>query len=103
MSKVFTDHPPTAERITAIKHEIETILPDRGQYVVSSSEFDTVKSRLMSIENGRTASNGRPNDRHRRRPNTRRTPRQDDPTVQYPSSDPQQSDDDGPPVLKRKD
>ena len=47
MSKLFTDHPPTSDRITAIKQEIETILPGRDQYVLSTSEFDAVKNRLV--------------------------------------------------------
>jgi predicted Zn-dependent protease len=105
MSTVFTDHPPTAARIAAIKKEIETILPSREQYTVSTSEFDTVKARLMSVENGTPNENGnRPTHRRasgRRRPTTSPpTDTQNDPTVQTPSDEPQQGEDDRP-VLKR--
>ena len=33
--------------------EIKAILPDRDQYIVNTSEFDQVKSRLAAIENRR--------------------------------------------------
>jgi beta-barrel assembly-enhancing protease len=59
MSSLFTDHPPTTERIAAIKREIETILPNRDQYVVSTSEFDTVKARLSSLQNGKLTEDAR--------------------------------------------
>src|SRR5262249_59253437 len=59
MSALFSDHPPTSARIVAIKKEIETILPDRGQYLVTSSEFDKVKARLASSENRQPAGNDR--------------------------------------------
>jgi len=105
MSTLFTDHPPTAARIAAIKKEIETILPSREEYTVSTSEFDTVKARLLSLENGTPNENGnRPTNRRasgRRRPtNSPPNDTQNDPTVQTPSDEPQQGEDD-PPVLKR--
>jgi predicted Zn-dependent protease len=49
--KVFASHPPTPDRIEAIQKEIATILPARDEYIVSTSEFDQVKSRLQKIEN----------------------------------------------------
>jgi len=49
--KVFADHPPTAERIRNIQEEIARILPSRGEYIVTTSEFDTVKARLRMIQN----------------------------------------------------
>jgi predicted Zn-dependent protease len=49
--KIFSTHPPTPERVTAIQKEIGTILPERDQYIVTTSEFDTVKARLRGIEN----------------------------------------------------
>jgi predicted Zn-dependent protease len=68
MSTLFTDHPPTAARIAAIKKEIETILPNREQYLLSSSEFDTVKARLRSLENRQVTDRTRPGSK-RRAPN----------------------------------
>jgi beta-barrel assembly-enhancing protease len=53
MDKTFASHPQTPERIEASQHEIETILPARPEYIVSTSEFDDVKARLAELENRR--------------------------------------------------
>src|SRR5271156_931206 len=50
--KVFSTHPPTPERIVAAQNEIAKILPARDEYIVTTSEFDTVKRRLQMIEMG---------------------------------------------------
>jgi predicted Zn-dependent protease len=55
--KVFADHPPTPDRIESIQKEIATILPAREQYIVTTSEFDTVKARLQMIESNQKVSN----------------------------------------------
>ena len=49
--KIFSTHPPTPERVVAIQKEIENVLPARDQYVVTTSEFDSVRERLRGIEN----------------------------------------------------
>jgi predicted Zn-dependent protease len=49
--KIFSTHPPTPDRVQKAQEEIATILPARAEYVVSTSEFDTVKARLRRIEN----------------------------------------------------
>jgi predicted Zn-dependent protease len=59
--KVFSTHPPTPDRIEAIQKEIATILPARDQYIVSTSEFDTVKHRLQLIEANVKVKNNNPN------------------------------------------
>ncbi len=48
--KAFSSHPPTPDRIEAAQKEIATILPARDQYIVTTSEFDSVKQRLQMIE-----------------------------------------------------
>jgi predicted Zn-dependent protease len=53
LSKAFSDHPATPDRIAAVENEIATILPAEPQYMVTSSEFDTVKARLARIQNKR--------------------------------------------------
>ncbi len=53
LAKAFSDHPATGSRITAAEDEIATILPARPEYIVTTSEFDDVKSRLARIENKR--------------------------------------------------
>ena len=47
--KVFSTHPPTPERIENTQKEIARILPARQEYIVTTSEFDSVKSRLRNI------------------------------------------------------
>src|SRR5271157_5988885 len=49
--KIFSTHPPTPERVQKAQEEIATILPARDEYIVTTSEFDLVKSRLRRIEN----------------------------------------------------
>ena len=49
--KLFSTHPPTPDRVVNIQKEIGDILPARDQYIVTTSEFDTVKARLRRIEN----------------------------------------------------
>src|SRR5882762_1077322 len=51
LSKAFDTHPQTPDRIEKTQDEIRRILPAKPQYVVTTSEFDEVKSRLASIEN----------------------------------------------------
>jgi beta-barrel assembly-enhancing protease len=59
--KVFSTHPPTPDRIEAIQKEIATILPARDSYIVTTSEFDTVKARLQMIEANIKVKNNNPN------------------------------------------
>src|ERR1700733_5825238 len=59
--KVFSTHPPTPDRIEAIQKEIATILPARDQYIVTTSEFDTVKARLQMIEQNIKVKDNNPN------------------------------------------
>jgi predicted Zn-dependent protease len=48
--KIFATHPPTPDRIESAQKEIATILPAHEQYIVSTSDFDSVKKRLQGIE-----------------------------------------------------
>ncbi|MGB7185777.1 MAG: M48 family metalloprotease, partial [Candidatus Acidiferrales bacterium] len=50
--KIFETHPPTPDRIIAAQKEIASILPPRPEYIVTTSEFDTVKARLLRLESG---------------------------------------------------
>jgi beta-barrel assembly-enhancing protease len=47
--KVFSTHPPTPERVENAQKEIARILPNRPEYIVTTSEFDSVKERLRNI------------------------------------------------------
>ena len=53
ISKMFSSHPQTADRIRKTQSEIVKILPPRDAYVISTSDFDEMKLRLAAIENRR--------------------------------------------------
>ena len=93
MAKTFEDHPPTPDRIQASQAEIARILPPREQYIVDTSEFQAVKARLARIENRRQPKD----DKDSSRPTLRQ--------ASSPNSNGKngQKDDDGPPVLTRRD
>jgi predicted Zn-dependent protease len=59
LAKVFSDHPQTPDRIMHSEEEIATIMPARPDYMVTTSEFDDVKSRLARLENKRKINNGK--------------------------------------------
>jgi predicted Zn-dependent protease len=59
LAKVFSDHPQTPDRISRSEDEIATIMPARPDYVVTTSEFDDVKTRLARIENKRKLNDGK--------------------------------------------
>src|SRR5215468_6287896 len=60
IGKAFSTHPPTPERIENTQKEIARILPARQEYVVTSSEFDSVKGRLRNIMFARKATDNGP-------------------------------------------
>ncbi|MGA2965059.1 MAG: M48 family metalloprotease [Terriglobales bacterium] len=94
ISKAFASHPQTPERIEKSQLEIATILPAKPQYVVSTSEFDDVKSRLATIENRHKVIEQKDGNR----PSLRRTSTSD----KTSGTDKTNSDDDRP-TLKRRD
>ena len=53
ISRAFSDHPATGDRIDNVENEIATLLPARPEYMVTTSEFDVVKARLARIQNKR--------------------------------------------------
>ena len=72
VSKMFSTHPPTGDRIELSKKNIELVLPDKEQYVVTTSEFNQVKSLLAQLENRR------PSPEEANKPSLKRkTPRPD--------------------------
>ena len=93
LSKTFSTHPPTADRIQKSQREIESILPDRNEYVVNTAEFDAVRARLQALENRRK---GQGEDNNGKRPTLRRKthPAEDD--------DGSETDEDSRPTLKRR-
>jgi len=69
LAKAFSTHPQTPDRISKSQEEIARILPARAQYVVTTSEFADVKSRLASVENRRKVVD----DKGANKPSLRRT------------------------------
>jgi len=53
VAKAFATHPMNVERIEAAQDEIRKYLPDRPEYIVDTSEFESIKARLAALENGR--------------------------------------------------
>ncbi|HKD82161.1 MAG TPA: M48 family metallopeptidase [Candidatus Angelobacter sp.] len=68
--KLYGDHPQTPDRIAKSQHEINTILPPREQYIVTSSDFERAKQRLALIMRHRLQKNGKENQEN---PELRRT------------------------------
>ncbi|MGB8457319.1 MAG: M48 family metallopeptidase [Candidatus Acidiferrum sp.] len=95
--KVFSTHPPTPDRIEAAQKEIATILPARPEYIVTTSEFDSVKARLRNIMFARKVSDNAPG-----KPTLRTKTEQSKQGTSTTDPNSTTSDDDGRPTLKRR-
>lgn len=107
ISKAFATHPQTADRMQASR-SLAARFPEREEYVISTSEFQRVKSRLLRLSNARASTagdigsggsegtSGRPTLK-------RRQPTPDDPatTTSPEGQKPSEQRPDGPPKLKR--
>jgi predicted Zn-dependent protease len=58
LSRVFSTHPMTQDRIKAAQLNIQQNLETRPEYVLNTSEFMDVKARLARLENRRKPENG---------------------------------------------
>jgi beta-barrel assembly-enhancing protease len=96
--KFFSTHPPTPDRIEASQKEIATILPQRDEYIVTTSEFDVVKKRLQMIE-----MNMKVNDKNPNAPKLRKKTGTNDPGSTTTSGSDPNSDPDRPTLQKRTD
>src|SRR6266446_2461195 len=94
--KVFSTHPPTPDRIENTQKEIARILPAKQEYIVTTSEFDTVKARLRNIMFSRKVS-----DNATGKPTLRTKTEQS--KKQPTGNDPNSSDDDRPTLKRRPD
>lgn len=98
MSKLFRSHPPHGKRIVKVQESIDELLPNKPEYVVSTSEFLDVKRQLTATVT-RGARKAEEEDADR-------------PTLRRPAGDPTiPTDDEGPeaeeeesdrPTLKRR-
>jgi predicted Zn-dependent protease len=57
ISKLFATHPAPPERRAAAV-ALAARFPERDEYVISSSEFQRVKNRMLRLSNARASSNG---------------------------------------------
>ena len=90
LSKAFSTHPQTPDRIRKTQQHIATILPPRPQYVVDTWEFAETRSRLSVFEKRRIFAP----EKQESRPTLRRTPR--------PDTDAPEPDDDRPTLERRE-
>jgi predicted Zn-dependent protease len=98
ISKVFSTHPMTDDRITSAQGEIGKILKTKPEYVVNTSEFNDVKGRLFALHNRRKVDQKEdPN-----RPRLRRAPG-NGPIDEDNGDQKQKPDQDERPTLKRRD
>ena len=97
--KMFSTHPPTPERIADAQKEIARILPEKDEYIVTTSEFDSVKSRLRNVMFARKVQDNGPG-----KPTLRTKTEQTDKNKQgQGQTDPNSSDDDRPTLKRRPD
>jgi beta-barrel assembly-enhancing protease len=104
--KIFSTHPPTPERIVAAQNEIAKILPARDEYIVTTSEFDTVKRRLQMIEMNVKVDDKKNPNKPSLRKKTDQQPNKGPSTGSDPqstSSDPTSTDPDRPTLQRRPD
>jgi predicted Zn-dependent protease len=95
--KVFSTHPPTPDRIEAAQKEIARILPNKPEYIVTTSEFDSVKGRLRNIMFARKVQDNAPG-----KPTLRTRTEQTDKQKGQTGNDPNSTGDDDRPTLKRR-
>lgn len=96
LAKAFSTHPLTPDRIIAAQEEIAEILPDRPEYVVSTSEYERVIARLRVLQNRGRVDDAEESGRPTLRRSRRRAPQAGEPTPE------EESDEDARPTLKRR-
>jgi len=100
--KAFSTHPPTPDRITDAQKEIARILPEKDEYIVTTSEFDQVKQRLRNVMFAKHSQAG-PNKPTLRTKTEQNKTGQGQGQGQGQGSDPNSSDDDRPTLKRRPD
>jgi predicted Zn-dependent protease len=113
VSKMFSTHPPTGDRIETSKKNIEQVLPDKDQYVVTTSEFNRVKTLLAQLENRKPSAEDaskpslkrrtqRPDPNADDRDTSSNNKKDKDSQADSTKPDDRQPDDDDRPTLKRR-
>jgi predicted Zn-dependent protease len=99
VSKVFSTHPMSDDRIKAAQNEIQRDLAPKPEYVVNTSEFNDVRARLAMMHNKR-----KPEAEDPSRPRLRRAPGSTSGPVDVDEDGKKtKTDSDERPTLKRRD
>ncbi|HLE62120.1 MAG TPA: M48 family metallopeptidase [Pyrinomonadaceae bacterium] len=105
IARAFATHPAPPDR-RASSLSLAARFPEHEEYVISSSEFQRVRSRLLRLSNARASSTGALPSAEEGAPGRptlkRRQPTPDD-TTTTPDSGEQKPAEQGPPKLKRND
>src|SRR3989454_1158972 len=94
LAKAFSTHPPTGDRIEKTQANIATILPEREQYVINTSEFDKIKGKLVAFENRKRPAEGEKSNK----PSLKR---RTNPDAEDTSDEPSNKDEERPKLKKR--
>ena len=97
ISKFFRSHPPHGSRIRKVQKTIDELLPNRPEYVVTTSEFLQVKERLEQLVLRRKSTTDDPNKPRLRRTSAGGTIPTDDIDVEST-----EEEEDERPTLKRR-
>jgi predicted Zn-dependent protease len=71
IASIFSTHPMVGDRIDRVNSLIARF-PERSEYVMTTSEFDQVKSRLISVTNARATGHRGPLEADSKRPQMKR-------------------------------
>jgi len=100
LSKVFSTHPMTDDRIKSAQKNISEILKSKPEYVLNTSEFNDVKGRLSMLHNRRRIDTKEDSSR----PTLRRSPGSGTGPIGDENGDKKApKDEDERPTLKRRD
>ncbi len=107
IARMFMDHPAPADRRAAAL-SLAARFPEREEYVISSSEFQRVKNRLLRLSNARVTPNGAiagSDNGTPGRPTLKRRSQAPDDNTATPDANGQKDDkqNSAPPKLKRND
>jgi predicted Zn-dependent protease len=86
IARAFSTHPMTEDRIRRAQHEINTMLPPKDEYVVTTSEFIDMRARLMQLSH-RSSVDEKGNEvptLRRREPSSKPPDDPDRPTLRKP-------------------
>ena len=97
MSKVFSSHPMTDDRIKDSQKNIQEILTAKPEYVVTTSEFNDVKARLSAQLGKRKID-----DKDDNRPRLKKAPGGSTAPIDDKDGKKKQDDEDERPTLKRR-